>query len=206
MLIPLFLGATLLASITPGPVVLLTIAVSLRSGTGAALRAILGICTGSLTYLAVALAGLLAVLVAHRSVFHAVQIAGASYLVYLGLRMAWAGAVNAGATRIDGAAHERPYLDGLVTQLSNPKAILYWTALLPPFLDPSRPIRGQLVLLLSIGIGVDIVVLGAYALGAAGMRRWMSDPRHGRRLNVVAGALFAVTGTALMIASVRSVV
>ena len=62
----------------------LTIAISLRSGVGAALRAILGICTGSLTYLAVAMAGLLAVLFAHRSVFHGLQIAGAGYLAYLG--------------------------------------------------------------------------------------------------------------------------
>jgi threonine/homoserine/homoserine lactone efflux protein len=77
----------------------------------------------------VALAGLLAALVAHHAAFRAVQVAGAGYLVYLGLRMASGGTVTAGATRIDGAAHGRPYVDGLITQLSNPKAILYWTAL-----------------------------------------------------------------------------
>jgi threonine/homoserine/homoserine lactone efflux protein len=193
----LFLGATLVASVTPGPVVLLTVAVSLHSGVGAAMRAICGICTGSLTYLAVALAGLLAVLVAHRPLFHAVQIAGALYLVYLGARMLQAGWLASSVVEFEGRTHEHPYIDGLVTQLSNPKALLYWTALLPPFLDATRPLAPQLIVLLAIGIGVDIVVLSAYGLGAASVRRWMRRPRSQRWLNLTAGALFVATGVLL---------
>ena len=94
----LFLGATLLASIIPGPVVLLTIAV--------------------------ALAGLLTVLISHRVLFQGLQVAGALYLVYLGLRMVWSGWRAAAVIAVDTRPHERPYFDGLVTQLSNPKAIL----------------------------------------------------------------------------------
>ena len=204
MVILLFLGATLLASLAPGPVVLLTIAVSLRAGLGPALRAIFGICTGSLSYLLVAMAGLLAVLVAHRPLFHAVQIAGAGYLVYLGARMAWGGLMVAPAADVGTAAYQRPYVDGLVTQLSNPKAILYWTALLPPFLDAARPIPQQLLLLVSIGITVDIVVLAAYAYGAASVRRWLQDPRYQRWMSLVAGALFTTTGVALALSNIRN--
>jgi len=194
----LFLGATVLASITPGPVVLLTVAVALRSGVTAALKAMAGICTGSLSYLAVALAGLLAVLISHRVLFQGVQVAGALYLVYLGLRMVWSRRRAAGAMTLDTKPHERPYLDGLVTQLSNPKAILYWTALLPPFLDTTQPVARQLLLLVAIGIAVDIVVLSAYALGAASVRRWLQTPRFQRALNLVAGGLFVVTGVSLV--------
>jgi threonine/homoserine/homoserine lactone efflux protein len=198
----LFLGATVLASITPGPVVLLTIAVALRSGVNAALKAIAGICTGSLSYLAVALAGLLAVLISHRALFQAVQLAGALYLVYLGLRMVWSGWQAAGVIAVDTSPHERPYFDGLVTQLSNPKAILYWTALLPPFLDTAQPVARQLVLLVAIGIAVDIVVLSAYALGAASVRRWLQTPRFQRALNLAAGGLFVLTGAGLVYSTV----
>jgi threonine/homoserine/homoserine lactone efflux protein len=194
----LFLGATLLASITPGPVVLLTIAVALRSGVAAALQAIAGICTGSLAYLAVALGGLLAVLIAHRALFQGVQIAGALYLVYLGLRMFWSGWRAAGVVTVDTAPHERPYLDGLVTQLSNPKAILYWTALLPPFLHTAQPVARQILVLVAIGIAVDIVVLSGYALGAASVRRWLQTPRFQRALNLAAGGLFLLTGASLV--------
>lgn len=199
-----FLGATLVASVTPGPVVLLTVAVSLHSGVPAAARAICGICTGSLTYLVVALAGLLAVLVAHRSLFHAVQIGGALYLLYLGLRMVQAGLRVSPALQPEGRIHERPYVDGLVTQLSNPKAMLYWTALLPPFLDASRPLASQLFILLAIGISVDIVVLGLYAFGAARVRRWMREPRLQRWLNLTAGVFFGATGVTLTTAAVAA--
>jgi threonine/homoserine/homoserine lactone efflux protein len=182
----------------------LTVAVSLHSGLPAAARAICGICTGSLTYLAVALAGLLAVFVAHRPLFHAVQIGGALYLLYLGLRMVQGGLRASSALQPEVRVHERPYVDGLVTQLSNPKAMLYWTALLPPFLDVSRPLASQLLVLLAIGISVDIVVLSLYAFGAARVRLWMREPRLQRRLNLAAGVLFGVTGVTLTIAGVAA--
>lgn len=200
----LFLGATLVASLTPGPVVLLTIAVSLRSGVGAALRAIAGICVGSLTYLAVSLAGVLTVLVAHRALFHAIQIAGALYLIFLGTRMFLGGLRASRGVDAGSRSFTRPFLDGLVTQLSNPKAILYWTALIPPFLDPARPVADQLLVLIAIGIAVDILVLSAYALGAASVRRWMLEPRWQRSLNMAAGALFVSTGALLAVGTIAA--
>jgi len=204
VLILLFLGATFLASLTPGPAVLLSIAVSLRAGVGPALRAIAGICTGSASYLLVALAGLLVVLVAHRPLFHAVQIAGAGYLVYLGIRMVGSELGTVVTPGTTGRFYDRPFLEGLVTQLSNPKAILYWTALLPPFLDPGRSVAAQLLLLTAIGIAVDIGVLSAYALAAARARSWLQDARLQRAVSLVAGALFASTGALLAISNAKA--
>lgn len=191
----------MLASLTPGPAVLLTIAVSLRSGIGAALRSILGICAGSTLFVLVAMAGLMAVFLTHRSVFRAIQLAGAAYLVYLGAKLLWSGIRAAAAIEVRSATHEHPFVEGLVTQLGNPKSLLYWTALMPPFLDPGRSIPAQLLLLGVIGTVVDLAVLLSYAAGAASVRRWMQDPRYQRWMNLATGTLFAVTGLLLAIAT-----
>ena len=196
----MFTGATLIASLTPGPAVLLAIGTSLRDGARAALRAIAGICLGGLAYLVVALAGMIAVLAAHRPLFRAVQIGGAAYLVFLGVRSV-AGGTSAHAIAEGAPASSRgrrPFTAGLLTQLGNPKTILYWTALVPPFVDPARSISGQLVVIAAIGTAVDLVVLAGYAVTAARVRRWMASDRHQRALNLAAGTLFAVVGLTLI--------
>ena len=196
-----FFLATLLASLSPGPVVLLSIAVSLRSGVAAGLRAVVGVCIGSMVYFLLALGGVLAFLAAHPLGFQVLQLVGAAYLVWLGvgaLRAAWKTAGGVTRARDTDA---RPLRAGLVTQLSNPKAILYWTALLPPFLNPTGPLPRQLALLVGIGIPVDFVVLSLYVLLAASARAWLATPRFQRLLGLAAGMLFTVLGSALLIST-----
>ena len=198
-----FFVATLLSSLSPGPAVLLAIAVSLRSGALAGLRAVLGVCVGSLLYFLLALAGVLAFLAAHPLGFQVLQLAGAAYLIWLGvasLRASWRAA---GTVQRAQVADTRPFRAGLITQLSNPKAILYWTALLPPFLNPASPMPRQLALLVGIGIPLDFVVLSLYALLAASARAWLATPRFQRALGLAAGTLFTVLGSALLISTVR---
>jgi threonine/homoserine/homoserine lactone efflux protein len=200
-MIYVFFLATLLSSLSPGPAVLLSIAVSLRSGVVAGLRAVLGVCVGSMVYFLLALAGVLAFLRAHPVGFQVLQLAGAAYLVWLGvgaLRASWTEASSVQRARETDA---RPFRAGLVTQLSNPKAILYWTALLPPFLNPAGPLPRQLALLVGIGIPVDFVVLSLYVLLAASARSRLARPRFQQLLGLAAGALFTVLGSALFIST-----
>ena len=197
-----FFVATLLSSLSPGPAVLLAIAVSLRSGALSGLRAVLGVCVGSLLYFLLALAGVLAFLAAHPLGFQILQLAGAAYLIWLGvasLRACWRAVSTVQHAEV---ADVRPFRAGLITQLSNPKAILYWTALLPPFLNPAKPMPAQLALLVGIGIPVDFVVLSLYALLAASARSWLATPRFQRALGLAAGTLFTVLGSALLISTV----
>ena len=198
-----FFLATLLSSLSPGPVVLLSIAVSLRSGVAAGMRAVLGVCLGSMVYFALALVGVLAFLAAHPPGFQVLQLAGAAYLVWLGvaaLRASWR---DSGAVQRAREPDTRPFRAGLVTQLSNPKAILYWTALLPPFLKPGGSMPKQLALLVGIGIPLDFVVLSLYALLAASARSWLATPRFQRWLGLASGILFTVLGSALLISTVN---
>ncbi|MEO8903963.1 MAG: LysE family translocator [Polyangiaceae bacterium] len=196
-----FLLATVLSSLSPGPAVLLAIAVSLRSGIAAGVRAVIGICLGSMVYFLLALGGVLAFLAAHALGFQLLQLAGAAYLVWLGigaLRAVWRGQGSAEQVQPSDA---RPLRAGLATQLSNPKAILYWTALLPPFLNPGRPMYEQLALLVGIGIPIDFVVLSLYVLLAASARSWLATPRFQRLLGLAAGTLFTVLGSVLFLST-----
>lgn len=196
-----FFLATLLSSLSPGPAVLLSIAVSLRAGVAAGVRAVLGVCVGSLVYFLLALAGVLTFLNQHPRGFQVLQLAGAAYLVWLGLsalRASWREASSVQPAR---ETDTRPFRAGLVTQLSNPKAILYWTALLPPFLRSGAPLAPQLALLVGIGIPLDFVVLSLYAVLAASARAWLATPRFQRWLGLGAGALFTALGSALFVST-----
>ena len=92
------------------------------------------------------------------------------------------------------------FWQGFVTHLSNPKAVLYWTALLPQFVDATRPIAAQTVTLGLIGISIDMVTLAGYGLTAAATRRLGLTQRYTRWVDVAAGAFFTIAGALLAFA------
>jgi homoserine/homoserine lactone efflux protein len=194
----LFMATTFLASLTPGPNVFMTISFALSRGVGAAVQAILGMMLGIGVYGAAALLGLLAILTASRPVFTLIRIAGAAYLIFLGLRMLMSARRSRAANtpRINVRTH--PFVQGLSTQISNPKSLLYWTALLPQFLDPSRPAGPQILLLGAVGTVIDFCVLTGYATLVAVTRRALDGPRVSRVVEAVAGASFATAGIWLL--------
>jgi threonine/homoserine/homoserine lactone efflux protein len=200
----LFLAATLLMSLSPGPNVFLLVSLGLRDGAAAVLKASAGIALASLLFLAVSALGLVAVFAASALLFRAVCYAGAAYLVYLGVRMLRgarrAAAGFAGAVR----PVPRPFLQGFVTHLANPKAVLYWSALLPQFLDLKAALAPQVVLLGSLGIVLDVIVLSGYGLSAAAARRGAVPGRLQPAVSVAGGAFFICAGALLAYAQFRA--
>jgi threonine/homoserine/homoserine lactone efflux protein len=208
----LYLLATLLICLSPGPNVLLMISFGLRDGFRGVLPAVGGVVCASLLYLSISALGVVAALHASATLFAVVRYAGAAYLAYLGVRLlsaAWrARAVpDAGAAR-DGPAVVRgspappraAYWQGFATHISNPKAIVFWTALLPQFVDAARPLGPQVVALGLLGIAIDAVVLSGYGLFAAITRRFAPAERFGRWIDAAAGAFFVVTAALLAFA------
>ena len=126
-------------------------------------------------------------------------------LVYLGLRMLL-GARHA----VAGAATEsvrplpRPFLQGFVTHLANPKAVLYWSALLPQFLALGVPLAPQVLLFGSLGIVLDVIVLSSYGLFAAAARRGAVPGGLQRAVNIAGGAFFVCAGVLLALAQYRA--
>ena len=130
--------------IVPGPTVTLIIANSLKHGTRAGLLNVLGTQIGLVVLLAVLALGLTALVQNAATVFDWVRLAGAVYLIWLGIKL-W---------RSDGALGERAAGDappkggfigqGLLVILANPKALLFIGAFIPQFLDPARPALPQI--------------------------------------------------------------
>jgi threonine/homoserine/homoserine lactone efflux protein len=122
---------------TPGPAVLLVVSVALGRGLRASLGASLGILTANALYFTLSATGVAAALVASRELFLVLKWVGAGYLVWLGLRMALLrGSREVGAPPVILA---RSFFRGFVVQGANPKAVVFFVALLPQFIDPAAP-------------------------------------------------------------------
>jgi threonine/homoserine/homoserine lactone efflux protein len=176
-----FLIASLVLAITPGPGVLYIVTRTWGSGRKAGFASMGGIALGDLGNAAAASIGLAAVLSASASAFMIVKLAGASYLVFLGLKALWAkpaAAVTAHTTRL---SHARLFRDGFFVALLNPKTALFFAALLPQFIDPGASALWQSLALscifVSIAVCTDtIYMLTASALAPTISRRGGSRP------------------------------
>jgi homoserine/homoserine lactone efflux protein len=156
----LFVAMELVYSFTPGPAVLLVSSYGFRKGFGAAIAAMLGAETGNTIYLLISAAGLGALLATSVLAFEIVKWAGAAYLVILGSWTIW----RAGKAAPDEKPHvlNHPYVQALLTQLGNPKTMLFFGALLPQFLDVHRPLWPQYLIMWAIVAAGETIIVGAY--------------------------------------------
>lgn len=192
--------ATLLMCLSPGPSVFTAISFALAQGFGPAVRSVLGVGVSSALYLLISALGVIAALSAASTAFFVVRIAGAMYLAYLGVRMLRA-AAHPERALAPVRLTTRPFTQGFMTHISNPKAVLYWGALLPQFIRADRPPARQILLLGSLGMLLDMGVLASYAALAAFARRKLDRPEFSRALHGVAGTFFVATSVWLAITS-----
>ena len=181
---------------TPGPAVLLVVSAALGRGLRASLGASLGILTANTLYFALSATGVAAALVASRELFLVLKWSGAAYLVWLGLRMAFSRApreANAQPVPVS-----RSFVRGFVVQGANPKALVFFVALLPQFIDPTAPLATQVLILGVSSVVIELVALSVYALTAVRARR-VAGPRVARALERVGGGLLVAAGARLAV-------
>jgi homoserine/homoserine lactone efflux protein len=165
----LFIMAELIFSLTPGPTVMMISAYGFRGGFRDALAAIAGTQTGNALWYGASVIGLGAAVMAWPLAFTVLRLAGAAYLVWLGVTEIRASfrPASSEAPRLTRA----PYVQALLTQLGNPKALLFFAALLPQFLDTARPLPPQYALMFVITFAGESLILSGYGwLAAAGGR------------------------------------
>ena len=195
-----FLAAAVVIAVSPGPGAVLSMATGLRHGYAVALRAILGLQTALLIQLAIVVLGLGAVLAASATAFLAVKIAGAGYLIWLGVRK-WRAPVELLEDGAEARAARGVYLQGVLVNLTNPKAIVFMVALVPQFIDPQLPQWPQFFIIAATMVGTDMVVMSCYALLAGRCRRWLRSPRMMKAQNRVFGGMFVAAGSLLAASS-----
>ena len=188
-----------LLCLTPGPAVLFVVSVALASGFRPGLAASLGILTANTLYFALSATGIAAVLVASSEVFTALKWAGALYLIWMGLRMLLSRSVAVAEPTPRPAHHS--FLRGCVVQGANPKALVFFVALLPQFIDPARPVAPQILLLGVSSVLIELVVLALYACFAVRARR-LAGARLSGALERIGGGFLVAAGARL--ALVRS--
>jgi threonine/homoserine/homoserine lactone efflux protein len=191
-----FATAVLVLNATPGVDFLLTVSRTLQGGVRAGVAAALGISAGCGVHALAAAFGLAALLAVHQEAFLAIQWAGASYLVWLGLgmwRQAWRGgaarAVDASPPASRGWAAE--FRTGVLTNVLNPKVALFFLAFLPQFVPAGSPSQTASFLLLGgwfIAQGT-LFLLALVAL-AAQLQKLGSGGQAARVLNLLGGGLF----------------
>lgn len=187
-----FIGVMTVLAVTPGPANLFSVATGIERGRRAALIAVLGMNTATLVWFAAAALGLGALVAAFPHIFRVVAIGGALYVACLGvssLRSAFADRPETHVT--EGRTHPRrpAFVDGFLVQLANPKIVLFFSAVLPPFMDAERPAAPQLAVFACVVVGMDLITMSAYGLGGAAMARRMSEPRFRRAFGVFVGIL-----------------
>ncbi len=194
-----FLGVMAVMAITPGPANVFSVANGVERGKAGALLGVLGMNAATLVWFAAAALGLGALVVAFPAVFRWVSIGGALYVAWLGMR-ALMGAFGTAADPHASAirAHRGAFVDGFMVQIANPKAVLFFTAVLPPFLDVARPAPPQLALFAIATIGMDLLSMSAYGLGGAALARRMSEPRFRRGFAVFTGLLLLLAAVLII--------
>jgi homoserine/homoserine lactone efflux protein len=199
----LYLAAWTLAALIPGPAVMCSVAQSTRYGFRPSLAGILGIQCGNLLFFIGIASGLGELLATATTAFSVLRIAGAIYLLYLGLRILRATFRGRSSSPAQPGTVLPPqrslFLQGLLIQITNPKALLFVSALLPQFLEPERPVLSQLAIFGLTTIAVDLVVLSSYAYLARQGIQSFRDSQGAAWLERVFGGALIFFGCRLLI-------
>ena len=196
----LFVASGILLNLVPGQDTLYILGSSMAQGRRIGAASALGICAGSIVHTFAAALGLSAILATSAAAFMAVKLAGAAYLVCLGIR-ALTGPAQAFSPSLHDASASAAlaFRRGVVTNVLNPKVALFFLALLPQFIDPDSPTKVAAF----IALGLTFVSTGTawclvLALAAARVRGFFAGhPRAFTRLLRGSGALFVFLGLRL---------
>jgi threonine/homoserine/homoserine lactone efflux protein len=195
----LFVAIAALLTITPGADMAMVSRSVLIGGRREAYATTLGILAGCLVWAIVSAAGVAAVLAASETAYDALRLAGAVYLVWLGIQSLLAarrGEYRATGEQRRGAGRTSAFRQGLLTNLFNPKIAIFYSTFLPQFIGPGDPALLLSILLASVHIGLGLVWLTGYA--------WLLDRAvTAFKSSRVRRTLDALTGTVLVALGLR---
>lgn len=200
-----YFAASWAIALSPGSGAVLSMTHGLAYGVKKTSATIAGLQLGLSVILLVAGVGVGALLLASATAFTVVKFAGAGYLIWLGIKQ-WRSRVEAAVSPGDAApspagvptTRER-FTTGFLTNVTNPKGIVFMVAVLPQFIDPARALWLQLLILLVTTVAVDLVVMHGYAFLASRAQAWLATARARRAQNRVFGGVLMAMGASLLL-------
>jgi threonine/homoserine/homoserine lactone efflux protein len=200
-----FIGVSLLVICTPGQDTALTIRNTLLGGRATGAGTAFGVSAGQATWTVATSAGLAVVLMGSAPLFLAIRLAGAAYLIYLGLRSLLKAirhddSGDAASERVRSPLRPRTaFFQGFISNLSNAKMVAFFVSLLPPFAGP----HPSFALLLVLGLNFSLLTLAwllGYAIAVDRLGRWLRRGWVRRGLDAILGAV--LVGLGLRVTSV----
>lgn len=208
-----FAAVAALVTITPGLDTVLVVRTTVSSGRRAGYLAGIGVGTGCLLWAVASAAGLTAVLAASRAAFEALRLAGAGYLLWLGVRALWdahraaRATITAATAATAGAPADGPppgrmsaataFRQGLITNLLNPKVGVFYLSLLPQFVPHDAPVFWTSLLFAAVHDAEGLMWFAFIVLTAGAARRVLARPSVGRAVQRLTGIAFIGFGIRL---------
>ena len=196
----LFLAAALLVAITPGPGIFYIVARTLAGGRKEGLASGMGLGLGGLVHVFGGALGVSALIMASAEAFTVLKIAGAAYLIWLGLKT-WREARIVEPSTLRTTGVRRALREGVVVEALNPKTAAFFLAFIPQFVDPSASVAAQFVVLglisVALNTSVDLIVTHWAARARDGLAKRPSFITRTRQLS---GAVMCGLGATLLVA------
>jgi threonine/homoserine/homoserine lactone efflux protein len=204
-LIP-FIAFAAVLTVIPGPAIVLIMKSAVLRGRGSSILTASGLFTGDLVWATASVAGLTALLVTYRPAFEALRFIGAAYLIYLGVRLLFR-RKNPDINRADPSptvqrSYGRAYSEGLFCELSNPKTLVVFTSVIPPFL-PAGAGPADVALFGIVFALVGLCTCLAYAVAFSASRRLAQRPKATDVLMRTSGGILTAFGVGLVVEGVR---
>ena len=196
----LFLLICLVATFSPGPAVLLAIKNSASFGFWQSLKGVAGNVAAVMTLASLSAAGLGAIILASDLLFSLIKIIGGLYLTYLGIK-AWNSRYTKLALQTDSkslASSKKLFMEAYVVGMSNPKAIAFYTAVFPQFIDLNQAVLPQFCLLAGTFACCSMVGLGFYALATTSISQYLARENINRLFHRLTGGIFIGFGLSLI--------
>ncbi|HBF28744.1 LysE family translocator [Rhizobium sp.] len=193
-----FAAASAIMLAIPGPTILLVISYAISHGRKVATATVAGVALGDFTAMTASMLGLGALLATSAAIFTALKWIGAAYLIYLGIKL-WRAPVATSAEQTEGADtnNERPvriFLHTYVVTALNPKSIIFFVAFLPQFLDTSKPLTSQMLIMELTFIVLATCNAATYGFMASIARKTIRKPSVQKVVNRTGGSLMIGAG------------
>lgn len=199
-----YLLAVLVLTASPGPSSIYCMTTAVTSGWRTGFFTALGSLSAITLILSLSFTGLGVIVASSEVVFTIIKWLGAGYLIFLGVKLLLSKAENysnAAANDKENKSYKGNYLSGFIVGASNPKAILFFTALFPQFINPNADLLAQYLVFASTFVFLELLWLMFYTYLGATSSRWLMAKGRSKLFNRLTGSVFIGAGVLLSTAS-----